>query len=175
MVGNGLSLSGCIGAPGPMLTGVQEPMLERPVLAKVHPPVVFLLPAAMAELANYSRGKGGLRQSRDPQPFVIGTISASLALAITIPFQYLFRAHHAHRLGIIDGERQALGVPKLNPIGLVILGFRERGVRRTARKQAYRRWIQIAGVLFEADAALGIASKQAHASPQSTQSQTPPG
>src|SRR5215475_6572593 len=104
-----------------MLTGVKEPMLESPVLAQVHPPVVFLFPTAMTELANHRRGKGGLRQSRDPQPFVIRTIPAALALAITIPFQDLLRADHTHRLRVVDRKGQAFGVPKLNPVSLVIL------------------------------------------------------
>ena len=74
------STSGCairraaahrIEAQGAVLTGMEKSMLESPVFCQIHPAVVFLFPAAMAELANHSRGEGGFRQSGDPQPFVI--------------------------------------------------------------------------------------------------------
>ena len=41
----------------PMLTAMEESVLERPVLVEVVPPVVFVLPGVMAKRAPARRGK----------------------------------------------------------------------------------------------------------------------
>jgi hypothetical protein len=109
-------------------------MLHRPVLGQIHPSVVLLLPAKVAELTNGGGGEIRLRQSRDPKPFMIGGVRDALAGSKSISFQYFLGADHAHRFRVINGERQAWSVPKLDAVGLLIVLLGEAGVGRPARK-----------------------------------------
>src|SRR3974390_129228 len=58
VVGQRLELAFGIATLGPMFTGMQEAMLESPMLGKVAPGIVFQQPAIMTELAHQPDGKG---------------------------------------------------------------------------------------------------------------------
>lgn len=103
-----LTLAGrSIGVCGSMVAGMQKAVLERPVFGQVHPAVVLLLPSAVPQLTNHGSGKSLLGQSGDPKPFVIGGMRAVFSLTVALALQYLFGAHHPHRIGMVDGEWQA--------------------------------------------------------------------
>src|SRR5213076_694455 len=77
-VGHKFSLSGRAAAFGAMAAGMQVTMLEGPVLGEIHPAVVLILPAVMAEATDDRSGKGLGGQIGDPEPFVIGGMSLPL-------------------------------------------------------------------------------------------------
>src|ERR1700730_6030426 len=70
VVGNEFPLSARLGAFGAVATGVEEAMLESPMLGEIHPAIVFQLPAVVAEAADDRSRKGRGRQGGNPHPFV---------------------------------------------------------------------------------------------------------
>lgn len=50
---------------------------------------------------------------------------SQFSLAVAIPFQHFFGADDPHRLRVVDGKRQAIGIPKLDVVGLMIPLFGE--------------------------------------------------
>jgi hypothetical protein len=57
---------------GAVATGVEETMLESPILSQNIPPVVFLLPAAVTQSAQQHSGEGlRIPQGGIPEPFVL--------------------------------------------------------------------------------------------------------
>jgi hypothetical protein len=58
VVGQRLESAFGIAALRPMFTGMQEAMLESPVLGEIRPGVIFQQPAIMSELAPQADGKG---------------------------------------------------------------------------------------------------------------------
>jgi len=84
-----------------MATGVQKTMLQGPVLGQIVPPIVFLLPALMAQLT-YQGGREGLRHQRaNPEPFVIGSFGLKLAASVVILSQLLLGTYDPYGLGVI--------------------------------------------------------------------------
>jgi hypothetical protein len=69
-IGHRFPLAGSGKRLGPMFTGMQEAMLEGPVLGEVVPAVVFVLPTQMPEEPHLPRGESGLLQRGDPDPVV---------------------------------------------------------------------------------------------------------
>src|SRR6516162_2011865 len=148
------SLPGRIRAFGAMTASMEETVLEGPMLGEIHPAIVLIFPAVVAEAADDGSGKGLGGQRGDPKPFLIGLLRGQFSLPIAAALQHLFRADHADRLRVIGRQRQGFGIPgipKLDAVGLVIALLGQAYVRRAMRKQAHRRLIQIAAVLFEAD------------------------
>ena len=78
-------------------------MLESPVLGEVHPAVVLVFPAVVAEAADDRSGKGLGGQRGDPKPFVISLMRGQFSLPIVVSFQHLFGADHPHGLRVDRG------------------------------------------------------------------------
>ncbi len=142
-IGNGFPLPGGGDLFRAVLASVQESMLEGPMLGEVHPTVVLLLPAAVPQLVNDPGGKGLLRERGDPKPLLISGLQSAFPLAVAVALQHLFGAHHPHRSRMVDGKRQAFGIPKLDLVGPMVALLGEGQVWRPLRKQAHRRLIQI--------------------------------
>ena len=154
LVGDEFPLSGRVGAFGAVATGVEEALLEGPVFGQIHPAVVLVLPAVVAEAADDRSGEGLGGQRGDPEPLVIGLLPGQFSPPIAVALQHLFGADHPHRRRVVEGQGQGFGIPsipKLDVVGLGIALLRPAEVRGAMREQTYRRLRPIAAVLFEAD------------------------
>ena len=154
LVGDPFSLSGSVAAFGAVAASMEEALLESPMRGEIHPAVVLLFPAVVAEAADDRSGKGLGRQPGDPKPFLIGRLGGQFSLPIAVALQDLLGADDADRLRVVERQGQGFaipGIPELDTVSLVIPLLRPADVRRAMRKQAHGRWIQIATVLFEAD------------------------
>ena len=64
--------------------GVQKALLEGPRLGEIHPTVVLIFAAVVAEAADEWGGEGLGVQGGHPEPFVSGGLRLELALAVMI-------------------------------------------------------------------------------------------
>ena len=78
LVGDPFSLSGSVAAFGAVAASMEEALLESPMRGEIHPAVVLLFPAVVAEAADDRSGKGLGRQPGDPKPFLIGRLGGSI-------------------------------------------------------------------------------------------------
>src|SRR5437660_8760582 len=143
MVGDWLPLSRGEGLLGAVPASVEKSVFESPMFRQIHPAVVLILPAAVPQLADSRSGKYLLGERGDPKPFVVGGMRSQFSFAVTIAIEHLFGAHHPYRFGFIDGERQTIGIPELNPVCFVVALLGEVRIWRPSRKQPHRRLIQI--------------------------------
>ena len=126
-------------------------VFECPVLRQVHPAVVFLFPAVVTQAADLGSGKHAGLQRGSPHPFLFGGMGRQFSLTITVARELLFGAHDPNRAGMIDEERESLGIPELDLVSLAFLLLREMGVGRAGGEQADRGLVQIGAVLFQTD------------------------
>jgi hypothetical protein len=97
-----------------MFAGVQESVLESPVLGEVVPAVVFVFPAVVSQTADQRGGKCLGIQGGDSHPLVIGGLGLETALTTMLLGDPFPRVHHARGSGMIVGEWQATRMPKFD-------------------------------------------------------------
>ena len=144
-VGNRLPLSGRVAVWGAMPAGVQKSVFEGPVFGQIHPAVVLVLPAIVAEVAHGGGGKDLPVERGDPKPFMIGGIGGQFPLPIVVSLQHLLGANDSHRLGVLGGERQAFAIPDLDLVGLMVPPLGVGGIGRSAGEQAGRGCLTVLG------------------------------
>ena len=121
MVGDKLALAVRGQLLGTVTAGMQEVMLESPVLGEVIPTVVFLLPAVMSEAADKRSGKCALVQSGEPQPFVLGGAGLQFPLTVMILREGFLSTQDADQFWVVNGEGKSFGIPELNLISLAFV------------------------------------------------------
>ena len=121
MVGDKLALAVRGQLLGTVTAGMQEVVLESPVLGEVIPTVVFLLPAVMSEAADKRGRKGALVQGGEPQPFVLGSARLQFSLTIMILREGFLGTQDADQLWVVNREGKSFGIPELDLIGLALV------------------------------------------------------
>ena len=121
MVGDKLALAVRGQLLGTVTAGMQEIMLESPVLGEVIPTVVFLLPAVMSESADNRGGKCTLVQGGEPQPFVLGGARLQRPLTVVILRQGFLGAQDADQFWVVNREGKPFRIPELDLIGLAFV------------------------------------------------------
>ena len=116
-----------------MATGVEEAVLESPVLGEVHPAVVLVFPTVVPQAADQGRGKNRT-QGGQPKPFVGGCFPLLLIAPVMSFRRLLPGADDPQRLRMISAERESELFPETNLIGLARLRFAEDLIRRARLK-----------------------------------------
>ena len=127
---------------GPMLAGMEESVLERPVLGEIVPPVVFVLPAVMAKRAHLRSGESAAIQRGDPKPFLESGFGHQFPAPVMVLCNLLFGPNHSHRLRVILAKRQVARLPELDLVAATIALFGEAGIGGPLAKQPHGVLIQ---------------------------------